>query len=192
MTIVCNIKQVAQHCQGRIQDFWKRGSCGVRFADFISFFLNISGKRNNLISLRPNYFIFIAYLKTGAGRGFKQTPWTPLDPPLVYTTLPKVCLKVCFHLIENDHFLTAKRVHFLTAPGHLPAERDHFPKKRSNFPFPKVLRPVLEYSRRNFLRLCSFVGVSGGAMILVPSVLSIQMDDESFWKRKYKGMFYKT
>ena len=33
---------------------------GVRFADFISFFLNIP--------LRLNYFIFIGYLKTGAGR----------------------------------------------------------------------------------------------------------------------------
>ena len=30
---------------------------GVRFADFISFFLK----------LRPNYFIFIGYLKTGRG-----------------------------------------------------------------------------------------------------------------------------
>ena len=44
----------------------------VRFADFISFFLNIPWKWNNLCSLRPNYFIFIGYLKTGAGRGFER------------------------------------------------------------------------------------------------------------------------
>ena len=40
---------------------------GVRFAVFISFFL-----------LRPNYFIFIGYLKTGAERGFAL----PLEPSL--------------------------------------------------------------------------------------------------------------
>ena len=36
---------------------------GVRIADFISFFLNIP------VSLRPNYFIFIGYLKTRGGGG---------------------------------------------------------------------------------------------------------------------------
>ena len=41
--------------------------CGVRFADFISFFLNIQWKWNNLVSLRPNHFIFIGYLKMGGG-----------------------------------------------------------------------------------------------------------------------------
>ena len=44
---------------------------GVRFADFISFFLNIP--LNNLVSPRPNYVIFIGYLKNGG---------IPLDPPL--------------------------------------------------------------------------------------------------------------
>ena len=55
---------------------------GVRFADLISFFLNIPLKWNNLVSLRPNYFIFIGFLKTGVcvcvggGGGSKQgTPW---------------------------------------------------------------------------------------------------------------------
>ena len=37
----------------------------VRFADVISFFLKISWKWNNLVSLRTNYLIFIGYLKTG-------------------------------------------------------------------------------------------------------------------------------
>ena len=37
---------------------------GVRFADFISFFLKLK-----FWSLRPNYFIFIGYLKGGGGGG---------------------------------------------------------------------------------------------------------------------------
>ena len=49
------------------------------FALLIFFFFNIPWKRNNLVSLRPNYFIFIGYLKTGREEGFKRTP---LDPPL--------------------------------------------------------------------------------------------------------------
>ena len=36
----------------------------VHFAYFISYFLNIPSKR-----LRPNYFIFIRYLKTQGGKG---------------------------------------------------------------------------------------------------------------------------
>ena len=55
--------------------------CGIHFAEFISLFLNIPWKWNNLVWLRPNYFIFIRYLKRGGGggavRGFKRTPWTP-------------------------------------------------------------------------------------------------------------------
>ena len=42
---------------------------GFRFADFISLLLNIPYKWNNLASLRPNYFIFIGYLKSGGGWG---------------------------------------------------------------------------------------------------------------------------
>ena len=58
---------------------------GVGFALLIlSLFLNIPWKWNNLVSLRPNYFIFIGYLKTGAGSGVHATPWAPLDPPLMY------------------------------------------------------------------------------------------------------------
>ena len=48
---------------------------GVRFADFISVFLNIPLKGNN--------FIFIGYLKTGSVEGGSKEP--PLIPPL--TTL---------------------------------------------------------------------------------------------------------
>ena len=36
-----------------------------------------------MVSLRPNYFIFIGYLKTGGGGG---TPEPPLDPPLIDDT----------------------------------------------------------------------------------------------------------
>ena len=57
---------------------WKGGfRCvkeGAGFADFISYFLNIPWKGNNLVSLRPNYFIFIGYLQTwGRGWGFERT-----------------------------------------------------------------------------------------------------------------------
>ena len=57
---------------------------GGRFADLFSFFLHILWKWNNLVSLRPNYFIFIGYLKIGGKDGGSvEPPWTPLDPPLV-------------------------------------------------------------------------------------------------------------
>ena len=46
----------------------------VSLADFISFFLNIPWKWNNLVSVRPNYLIFMGYLKTG-GWGFEWTPF---------------------------------------------------------------------------------------------------------------------
>ena len=54
---------------------------GVHFADFISFFLNILWKWNNLVLLRPNYFILIGYLITG-GVEEGLSPEPPLDPPL--------------------------------------------------------------------------------------------------------------
>ena len=57
----------------------------VRFPDFISFFSNIPWKWNNLVSLRPNYFIFIEYLKNGGGgtEGRSSEPSEPLlDPQL--------------------------------------------------------------------------------------------------------------
>ena len=44
------------------------------FTYFISFFLNIPWKWNNLVSLRPNYFIFIGYLKTGGRKGGSSKP----------------------------------------------------------------------------------------------------------------------
>ena len=62
--------------QGRIQDFWKEewpwggggGGGGLR-CWFYLIFLKYTMKLNNLVSLRPNYFIFIGYLKTGGGEG---------------------------------------------------------------------------------------------------------------------------
>ena len=54
------------------------GVGGVRFGDFISFYLNIPWKWNNLVSLRPNYFIFIGYFKTGGREGVRVSPLNPL------------------------------------------------------------------------------------------------------------------
>ena len=72
------IFQVNAQMQGKIKDSWKGVNMykgvGVRLADFISFILNIPWKWNNLVSLRPNYFIFIGYLIAGRGGA--------LDPPL--------------------------------------------------------------------------------------------------------------
>ena len=51
---------------------------GVRFADFISFFLNIPWEWNNLVSLRPNYFIFVGYFKMGAGEGARANGLNPV------------------------------------------------------------------------------------------------------------------
>ena len=51
---------------------------GVRSASFIYVFLKYPMKGNN--SVRLNYFVFIEYLKAGAGKGGSSEP--PLDPPL--------------------------------------------------------------------------------------------------------------
>ena len=58
---------------------------GVRFADFISFILNISRNENNLVSLRPNYFIFIGYLKQEVGE-----PPEPICNALTYYGLSNI------------------------------------------------------------------------------------------------------
>ena len=45
----------------------------------ISFFLNIPRNLNNLVSLRPNYFIFMGYLlKTWGMEGVRANPLNPL------------------------------------------------------------------------------------------------------------------
>ena len=54
---------------------------GVRFADWIYFSLNIPWKWNNLVSLRPNYFIFIGYLKNWGQGGVKANLPNPLWIP---------------------------------------------------------------------------------------------------------------
>ena len=57
-------------------------------ADFTSLILNILWKRNNLVSLRPNYFFFIGYLKMGDREGgSSEPPKHPLDPPLNYDSI---------------------------------------------------------------------------------------------------------
>ena len=60
------LKKIKHNIPGANPGFLERAFICIRgrgrFADFISFFLN-------LVSLRPNYFIFIGYLKTGGGGG---------------------------------------------------------------------------------------------------------------------------
>ena len=60
-------------------NFMYRG-VGGSLCWFYLIFLNIPWKWNNLVSLRPNYFIFKGYFKVvgGGEQGgwFKQTPWT--------------------------------------------------------------------------------------------------------------------
>ena len=104
------------------------GEGGVLFADFISFFLNIQWKWNNLVSLRPlrpNYFIFIGCLKTGAGEGVQVNPLNPLwtchwcskesihDIDTAYVLVEKLkkifnithsYLKACVHDTYKEHY----------------------------------------------------------------------------------------
>ena len=83
--------------QGRIHDFWKRGSyvqrCGVRFSDLISFF-HFSKYQgwiwNSFVSLRPIYFVFTWYLKTEGG-GSNEAPKPPLRS---VTALLQLCSAV--------------------------------------------------------------------------------------------------
>ena len=75
------IFQVNIQMQEQIKDSWMYKRVGDRFVDFFSFILNIPWKWNNLVSMRPNYFIFIGYLRTG----WVRILWTPLDPPLQCT-----------------------------------------------------------------------------------------------------------
>ena len=80
---------------------------GFASADFISFFLNIPipWKWNNLVSLKPNYFIFIRYLKMGGGGGreggFKLTTWTPSGS----ATEGRICYSFIFICIYFLMFL---------------------------------------------------------------------------------------
>ena len=73
------LKKINHNIPGANPGFLERAFICIRgtgrFADFISFFLN-------LVSLRPNYFIFIGYLKTGGGGGGQRGgSGEPLNPP---------------------------------------------------------------------------------------------------------------
>ena len=94
----------------------------------LSFFLNIPWKWNILASLRPNYFIFIGYLKTGAGRGFERTPWTPsgfstvqLCPDgLLYILRDRSFPKTCISFSDDQFFSHIRSVFplfYLTYPS---------------------------------------------------------------------------
>ena len=58
---------------GADQGFLERGFMCIKDVGFISFILNIPWKWNNLVSLRPNYFIFRGYL-------IAENPLNPLLP----------------------------------------------------------------------------------------------------------------
>ena len=63
-------------------------------------FLNIPWKWNNLVSLRPNYIIFIGYLKPGRGRGREGVRVNPLNP----LTIREISRKPWFsdlNLVQN-------------------------------------------------------------------------------------------
>ena len=54
--------------------YLERGFICKIFADFM-----ISNENeNNLVSLRPNYFIYLGYLKMGDGEGVRVNPLNPL------------------------------------------------------------------------------------------------------------------
>ena len=56
-------------------------------------------EQNNLVSLRPNYFIFIGYLKTGGGMdgGFEQNNLVSLRPNYSFSFQPPLDLPLpCF------------------------------------------------------------------------------------------------
>ena len=52
---------------------------------FLNILWNIPWKWNNLVSLRPNYFISIGHLRTGAGRGVRANPMNPTDDSVVHS-----------------------------------------------------------------------------------------------------------
>ena len=66
-----------------------------------------------MVSLRPNYFSFIGYLKTGGGQGGSGEPHeAPLDPPIASEAILKIEV-FCFdrhspnphdviEIVEND------------------------------------------------------------------------------------------
>ena len=58
---------------GADQGFLERGFICIKEVGFTSYILNILWKWNNLVSLRPNYFIFIEYL-------IAENPLNPLFP----------------------------------------------------------------------------------------------------------------
>ena len=60
---------------------------GVSFGNFVTVFLSTQWKWNNLVSLRPNYFVYIGYLKRGRVGGLSEPPEPPLDPPLLIDIL---------------------------------------------------------------------------------------------------------
>ena len=57
-----------------------------------------------MVSLRPNYFIFVGYLKMGSPEGGSSEPSeSPLDPPLICKNLG--CKIVIFLYISFEHLL---------------------------------------------------------------------------------------
>ena len=102
------------YLQGRIEDFWKGCSYvqrhGIRFADYISFFLNNPWKWNNLVSLRANYFISIRYLKTGGG-GVRANVLNPL------WMIKKRYRRSCLNSMSVQYLLCIRRIFNYCVPA---------------------------------------------------------------------------
>ena len=63
---------------------------GVALLVLSHFSLISHENENNLVQLRPNYFIFMVYLKTGTGAGGSSEPLDPpLDSPLELVPQPR-------------------------------------------------------------------------------------------------------
>ena len=131
--------------------------CGGSLCRYYLFlFLNIRWKWNNLVSLRPNCFIFMEYLKTGGGGGewfkrlFKKRPQDPhhwgdnacidrkVDPHST-THLIWSALNACFKGIS----ILNKLNHIDSGGFHLNFERTIFFKLAmhifySSYKFPQV------------------------------------------------------
>ena len=109
MGLLCHF--CCSYCQWRIQ---------IGLKPHCPRFLNILWKWNNLVSMRPNYFIFMGYLRQMRLNHKKRTPtplytWTRfpeiLDPPMIVSMFvfnPSLVFVVCPVLVGNN--LTKIRV----------------------------------------------------------------------------------
>ena len=87
--------------------------------------LNIPLQWNILVSVRPNYLIFMGYFKNWSGLGgFKQIPWTPS----VSATESHVLARVIFRIESLESTLQEKE-------KQLSEEREKFQKLKEDFKY---------------------------------------------------------